>query len=127
MSTSTVQVREFSFPSGELGRGTIICGIVMLLSSRREFIGPGSPAYDYVLAGRPNATKAATWVQNGVFFLLFGAHAVETALFAAKQLRNHGVPVLSAVWLKWMLTCFAGGQFAYKHFDQVVAATAKKV
>lgn len=90
----------------------------MALSSRREVISPGSPLYDYVLSRSANALTAATWIQNGLFYFLFGSHAIETAIFA-KRLGEHGVSVLSGAWVKWMVTCFVGGQFCYKHFDKM--------
>lgn len=80
----------------------VICGIVMALSSRREVISPGSPLYDYVLSGSPSALKYATWIQNGLFYFLFGAHAIETAAFTSR-LSKHGVKVLSVAWWKWMV------------------------
>ncbi|KAI0121208.1 hypothetical protein BJ170DRAFT_150927 [Xylariales sp. AK1849] len=120
-----VQVREFPVPTGRLGRNILVCGIVMLFSSRRAFIAPGSPLYDYVLAGRPAAFTSATWVQNGLFYLLFGAHAVESVIFAITKLRKHAVPAFSFLWLKWVVACFVGGVFATKHFDNVVAAAGK--
>lgn len=80
----------------------VICGIVMALSSRREVIAPGSPLYDYLLSGSPNALKYATWIQNGLFYFLFGAHAIETAVFISR-LSKHGVQVTSAAWWKWMV------------------------
>jgi hypothetical protein len=53
---------------------------------------------------------AARYIQNFLFYFLFGAHAIETPLFAWSRLRKHGVPVLSLTWLKWMLTIPVGGK-----------------
>lgn len=91
----------------------------MALSARSEVISPGSPLYDYALFRSPDALKAARWIQNGLFYFLFGAHAVETAIFTQK-LSAHGVSVTSSAWWKWVATCFVGGQFCFKHFDRVV-------
>ena len=126
----------------------IICGIIMALSARREVIAPGSPLCmhstlhpsslnlqpykqpnltsppdDHLLSRSPNALKAATWIQNGLFYFLFGAHAVETALFT-KRLNEHGVSLFSVAWFKWIGTCFVGGKFLFEHFDRVVGKTA---
>lgn len=101
----------------------IICGIIMALSARREVISPGSPLYDYVLAHSPNALKAARWIQNGLFYFLFGAHAIETAMFT-RRLSEHGVSVASVAWWKWVATCFVGGKFLFEHFDRVVGKAA---
>lgn len=92
----------------------------MLLSSRRELLLPGSPLYDHLLSKSVNALKAATWIQNGLFYFLFGAHAIETVMFVAGKLRKHQVP-FGMVWLKWVLTCFVGGKFCFEHFDNLVA------
>ncbi|OAL06797.1 hypothetical protein IQ06DRAFT_263198 [Phaeosphaeriaceae sp. SRC1lsM3a] len=101
----------------------IICGVIMALSARREVISPGSPLYDYVLSRSSIALKAATWIQNGLFYFLFGAHAIESAMFTQK-LKAHGVSVLSLAWWKWMATCYVGGKFLFEHFDRVVGKTA---
>ncbi|KAF2133965.1 hypothetical protein P153DRAFT_362993 [Dothidotthia symphoricarpi CBS 119687] len=108
----------YTFPTSPYLKPILISALVMALSSRHEVISPGSPLYDHVLSRSADALKAATWLQNGVFYVLFGAHAVETAMFA-KRLGEHGVDVFSAAWVKWMVTCYAGGMFCYKHFDRV--------
>lgn len=104
-------------------RPIIICGVIMALSARREIIAPGSPLYDYVLMHSPVALKAARWIQNGLFYFLFGAHGIESAMFT-KRLNDHGVSVLSLAWWKWMATCFVGGKFLFDHFDKVVGKAA---
>lgn len=114
-----IKIDSYSYPAGRLGKNTTICGIIMLLSARRELLLPGSPLYDFVLSKSPNALKAATWIQNGLFYFLFGAHAIETVMFAFGRLRKHRVP-FGMVWLKWMLSCFVGGKFVFEHFDNVV-------
>ncbi|KAF1920002.1 hypothetical protein BDU57DRAFT_508057 [Ampelomyces quisqualis] len=101
----------------------IVCGIIMALSSRREVISPGSPLYDYILFRSGTAVKAATWIQNGLFYFLFGAHAMETVMFT-RRLSEHGVSVLSLAWFKWVATCFVGGKFVFEHFDRVVGKAA---
>ncbi|KAH6612711.1 hypothetical protein C7974DRAFT_84164 [Boeremia exigua] len=107
-------------PKAPYLRPIIICGIIMALSSRREVISPGSPLYDYVLSRlSANGLKYASWVQSGLFYFLFGAHAVETAIFT-KRLAQHGVEVSSIGWWQWMATCFVGGKFCYVHFDREV-------
>jgi hypothetical protein len=118
-TTPPVKIDTYSYPAGRLGTNTTICGIVMLLSARRELLAPGSPLYDHVLAKSPTALKAATWIQNGLFYFLFGAHTIETVVFAVAKLRKHRVP-FGMVWLKWIITCFVGGKFCMEHFDNVV-------
>lgn len=114
-----VQIREFQLPRGELGRKVLITGIVMLLSARREVIAPGSPLYDYILVHDRRLQTAARWIQNGLFYFLFGAHTIETPIFAWTRLRKHGVPLVA--FLKWTLSVFVGGVFVYKQFDDLVA------
>lgn len=107
--SAPVQVRTFpTLPRGRLVALTI-SGIVMLLSSRREFLAPGSPIYDYLLAGRPTALGNAIRVQNFLFYVLFGFHSVECVLFSVIRLKRHGVQFLTDLWWKWMLMCFVGG------------------
>ncbi len=115
-----VEIDRYNFPEGKWGRTIIIMGVLMALSSRREVISPGSPLYDYALAGRPRAITWATNIQKGLFYFLFGAHSIETVLFAFTRLRKH-VKFLNLAWFQWMLACFVGGVYTFEHFDSVVA------
>jgi hypothetical protein len=101
-----------------------IAAVIMLLSSRKEVIAPGSPIFDHLLAGRPKALANAIRVQNGLFYVLFGFHSVECVLFAVTRLHRHGVPFLSALWWKWTMMCFVGGSSAWDHFDKTLKASA---
>ncbi|KAF2993324.1 hypothetical protein E8E13_001636 [Curvularia kusanoi] len=101
-------------------RPIIICGVIMALSTSRSFISPGSPIYDYGLKHlSASGLKYAGWVQSGLFYFLFGAHAIETVMFT-QRLQRHGVQAGSAAWWKWLATCFVGGQFCFTHFDREV-------
>lgn len=124
--SSSIQMRDYSFPAGHLGRNTILCGIAMALASRREVIAPGSPIYDYLLAGRPDALKYAIWLQTVVFYGLVVVHVAEVPLFAYLRLRKHGIPIFSATGLKWLATVFLGGMFTWEHFGNLVKAAQKK-
>lgn len=104
-------------------RSIIITGIIMALSARKEVISPGSLLYDHLLSRSSTALKIATWIQNGLFYFLFGAHSIETVIFA-RRLSKHGVNFLGLAWWKWMVTCFIGGKFCFEHFDQLVGAKA---
>lgn len=106
-------------PSSPHLKPIIICGIIMALSARSELLAPGSPLYDHVLSRSPAALTWGRWLQNALFYFLFGAHAVETAVFTQK-LRVHGVSVASAAWWKWVGTCLLGGRFCFLHFNRVV-------
>ncbi|KAH8655190.1 hypothetical protein BX600DRAFT_66663 [Xylariales sp. PMI_506] len=126
MNATAVQVHEFPLPRGARARSIIITGLLMLFSSNRRFVGPGSPLYDYVLAGRPALVTGAERLQDFLFYFLFGTHTLETPYFAVAKLHRHGVPAFSTLWFKWVLSCFVGGQFIFQHFEQVVAMTAAK-
>ncbi|KAH8200416.1 hypothetical protein TruAng_005445 [Truncatella angustata] len=121
-----IQVRTFPLPPRGRLIALSIAAVVMLLSTRKEVIAPGSPIYDYLLAGRPNALTHAIQAQNGLFYLLFGVHSVECALFAVLRLHKHGVPFFSSLWWKWTTMCFVGGFSAWKHFDMVLKTSAAK-
>lgn len=104
-----------------------VCGVAALLSSRREFIAPGSPIYDYLLK-TPQAALTAATVQDWTFLVLVGLHALEVPVFALTKLRKHGVPFFSGLWWKWAASCYLGGLATWKHFAVTVkAAEAKRV
>ena len=95
-NSKAVKIQEFSLPQGQLGRKVLVTGIIMLLSARREVLEPGSPLHDYVLAGNPSLLRAARWIQNGLFYFLFGAHSIETPMgksrFLDKNLSGRWAP-----------------------------------
>ncbi|KAJ4300923.1 hypothetical protein N0V90_003011 [Kalmusia sp. IMI 367209] len=109
----------YSLPPSHLSKPIVICGIIMALSASRRLISPGSILYDQLLSQSPAAIKAAVWIQNGLFWFLYGAHTIESAIFA-KKLMDHRVSVLSSTWWKWMVECFIGGKFCFEHFDGIV-------
>jgi hypothetical protein len=95
-------------------------GLIMALTTTSRLLSPPSPLYTLLLAGRsPRTLRAAAWIQTGLFYFLFGAHAVETVLFT-RRLREHGVASGTGAWWKWMGTCFVGGKFCWAWFDEVV-------
>lgn len=105
-------------------RPILICGVVMALSTQRSLIAPGSLVHDNLLtqfSSPATAFKYAGWVQNALFYFLFGAHAVETVMFMG-WLRRHGVQAGSGAWWKWVGTCYVGGKFCMEHFEKVVKA-----
>lgn len=105
----------YSLPPPHLAKPIVICGLVMVLSASRHL----SAIHAQMLSNSPTAAKCALWVQHGVFWFLYGAHTIESAVFA-KKLREHGVSLLSVAWWKWMAECFVGGKFCFQHFDDMV-------
>ncbi|ROW00160.1 hypothetical protein VSDG_03625 [Cytospora chrysosperma] len=124
--TSPVRITTFPISARHV-TSMAVCGVAMVLSSRREFIAPGSPIYDYLLKG-PQAALTAAKVQDWTFLILVGLHAAEVPLFAITKLRKHGVPFFSVVWWKWAASCFLGGAATWKHFAATVkVAEAKRI
>ena len=118
-----VPITHYEWPRDPpLRRAILLSAALMLLSSRRELLQPGSPLHALVLAGHPVAQRRALLVQAGIFYFLWGVHALETVFFAWARLRPHGVPLASAVGLRWLATVFVGGKFGLDHFAAVVAA-----
>lgn len=121
--SSSVTIDEYQFPKGSKQVGTLVCAVLMALSTKRRFIEPGSLLHDQVLArGGAKVVQYSKHVQNFLFYFLFGAHGVETVHFALTKLKRHKVKALSLLWLKWIVTAFVGGTFAIQHFDEVVEA-----
>ncbi|KAG9196589.1 hypothetical protein G6011_01710 [Alternaria panax] len=108
-------------PSNPHLKPIIICGIVMALSAAPT---PAMFHPDNFSSPLPeNVATAGRWIQAGLFYSLYGAHAVETAIFM-KKLNEHGIEFMSAAWWKWVGTCFVGGQFCFKHFNRLVGKQA---
>lgn len=91
----------------------------MALTASKRFAYPGSVLHSQLLSLSPTAAKTATWLQIGTFWFLYGAHTIESAIFA-KKLGDQGVSILSAAWWKWMVECFIGGKFCFDHFEGVL-------
>ncbi|RMZ82876.1 hypothetical protein DV737_g1857, partial [Chaetothyriales sp. CBS 132003] len=124
-NTAAVQLNNtYVRPTGSAARNILFSALLMALSARKELISPGSPIYDYALAQSPEALKVATYIQNGLFYFLFGAHAVEVPLFAYIKLAKHGISLFSLAWWQWAATCFVGGKFCWDHFENVLVKKA---
>lgn len=124
-TTTPVRVTTFPLRQRHL-TATAICATIMLLSSNRAFVEPGSPLYDYALKSVNPATVRT--VQDWVFRFLFYIHGAEVPLFAALKLRKHGVSVFSGLGLKWLTAIFLSGKATWDLFALTVKMeTAKKV
>ncbi|KXJ90865.1 hypothetical protein Micbo1qcDRAFT_225749 [Microdochium bolleyi] len=119
-----VRVDDFPLPSRANIRGILASAALMYASARPSLLEPGSVLHDRLLAGRAQATSVSRWAQLGLFYFLFGAHTLEMLGFAYVRLRRHGVPIFSVLGFKWLLSVFVGGQYAWAHFDEVVAKKA---
>jgi len=117
---TALTIDEYEFPKGSNRLGTLAFAALMALSARRKFIEPRSLIHDHILARSAIASKYAKPVQDFIFYLLFGLHSVETVWFAVTKLKKHNVKLTSPAWLEWILTVFAGGVFATKHWDEFV-------
>lgn len=115
---SAITINEYEPPKGTNRVGTLVCAALMVLSARRRFIEPRSALHDHVLARSARAVKYSKPVQDAIFYFLFGIHGAEAVWFAATKLRKYHVKLFSLVWFQWLLTVFAGGVFATKHFDE---------
>lgn len=117
---SSITIDQYEFPKGSKRVATLACAALMALSSRRKFIEPRSILHDHVIARSAKAAKYSKLVQDCLFYFLFGVHGIETLLFALNQLSKYNVKLFSPVWFQWILTVFAGGIFATKHWDEFV-------
>lgn len=98
----------------------LLSGLLMALSTSRLTITAPSPIHTYLLSGSsPTILRAAAWVQSGLFFVLFGAHAVGTVAFT-RRLREHGVASGTGAWWAWVGTGFLGGRGCWAWFEEVV-------
>lgn len=123
MSATHSRPVPYTLPPGRLLKPILVCGVLMALSANKRITSPGSVLYDSLLSRSPTALKATLWIQTGIFWFLYGAHTIESAIFV-KKLSDHGVSVLSTAWWKWMAECFVGGKFCFEHFEGVVKATS---
>ena len=119
-SSKSVTINEYSPLQGGRRVAVAVTGVFMVFSSRSSFIENGSFIFNNFLAGKPSAIKYTSIAQNVIFYILFGVHLVEAVPFDRK-ITDHGVRRFSAVWWKWMVTCFVGGGAAFAQLDELVA------
>ncbi|KIW11127.1 hypothetical protein PV08_10427 [Exophiala spinifera] len=117
---TALAIDDYEFPKGHNAVGGLIMTALMVLSSRRKFIEPGSVLHDHIIARSTKAAKHSKFVQEVIFYTLFGAHGIETIWFAMTKLNKHSVKITRPAWIEWVLTVFAGGVFARKHFDEFI-------
>ncbi|KAF1971466.1 hypothetical protein BU23DRAFT_555999 [Bimuria novae-zelandiae CBS 107.79] len=108
----------YTLPPPRLAKPILLCAAIMALTASRRLAYPGSVLHSTLLPLSPSAAGAAMWLQWGVFWFFYVAHAVECAIMA-RMLRGHRVLVGSRAWWAWMGECFVGGKFCFEHLEAV--------
>jgi hypothetical protein len=89
----------------------------------RNQIVPGTWFYDVPLAYWPGGPEWFVWIAKTIALPVLVIHLIETYMLETTKLRKHGVERGTALWWKWVLSCFIEG---YGSHQRVGAAIKRK-
>ena len=99
-----------------------LCIFAFVIFVTQNSIVPGTCFYDNVLPWFPGGPEWFLWISKVIALPVLGLHLGEAYLLDTRKLRKHGVERGSALWWKWIASCFIEGFGCFQRID----ATVKK-
>jgi hypothetical protein len=97
-----------------------LCVMAFTFFATKDRIVPGTWFYDNVLPWFPGGPEWFHWTVKIVGPLTLAIHTFETWNLDRTRLRKYGVERGSALWFKWILSCYIEGFGCYQRIDATV-------
>ena len=97
-----------------------LCIFTFVIFVTRNKIVPGTWFYDNVLPWYPGGPKWFLWIARVIALPVLGIHMGETYWLDRTRLRRHGVERGTALWYKWVASCFIEGMGCFQRIDATV-------
>lgn len=127
LGRSDITLTEYRAPRGF---PIVVFGLCLFFYAscfQRSNLLPGSFVYEYFgYRYVPDLAHFVYNIQPWFFPLVVGIHIFETVLLIVTQLRPLGVPVLSALWCKWVASCLVEGFNTFQRIKQIVQEEREK-
>lgn len=113
---SSVTVKEYRRPRSAAHVLVFLASaLTWLLLARKGNTLPGSWCYDGVVGRVPRFAAFAHRVRVPVLVGMLLIHGAE-AVFMARRMEKHSVPLFSLVWVAWVVSNFLEGYGAHQRF-----------
>ncbi|CAG8035823.1 unnamed protein product [Penicillium salamii] len=127
LGRSDITLTEYRAPRGFPVVVFGLCLFFYVSCFQRSNLLPGSFVYEYFgYKFVPDLAHFFYNIQPWFFPLVVGIHVFETVLLIVTQLRPLGVPVLSALWCKWVASCLVEGFDTFQRIKQIVQEEREK-
>ena len=86
----------------------------------RKSIVEGTWFYDNILPWFPGGPEWFLWISKVIALPVLGIHLGEAYWLDKSRLRKHGVERGTALWSKWVASCFIEGAGCFHRIDATV-------
>jgi hypothetical protein len=97
-----------------------LCVFTFVVFVIRNRIVEGTWFYDNVLPWYPGGPKWFLWIAKVIALPVLGIHLGEAYWLDRSRLRKHGVERGTALWYKWIASCFIEGMGCFQRIDATV-------
>jgi len=101
-----------------------LCLFTFVVFATKAWILPGTWFYDKVLPYFPGGPKVFLKICEVIAWPVLVLHAGEAYWLDRSRLRKHGVERGSALWYKWVVSCFVEGVGSFWRVDAMVKSKA---
>lgn len=102
------------------------CACVVIIFTASSKIVPGTMFYDEVLPYFPGGPEVFLWLAKKLALPVLFIHIAETYYLEKTRLWKYGVERGSALWWKWIASCFVEGFGCFQRIDWEVARKRKE-
>jgi len=121
LDISDIRITEYEPPADVLQMAILgICLFTFTMFATRKEIVPGTWFYDNVLPWYPGGPEWFLWIVKNITFPVVAIHVGEAWYLEKSRLRKHGVEKGSALWWKWISSCFIEGRGTFRRIDRTV-------
>lgn len=118
LGISSIQLASYLPPKSLFHRAIFgLCAMTFVIFTTKQWIVPGTFVYDKILPWFPGGADWFLWISNGIALPVLGIHVFEAYNLDKTRLRKYGVERGSAVWWKWIASCFIEGFACFQRID----------
>jgi hypothetical protein len=121
LDISDIRITEYERPQSFFQFFVLAgCLLAFTVFSTMHMIVPGTFVYDRVLPWFPGGPEWFLWLVNAIALPVVAIHLAEAWWLDRSRLRKHGVERGTALWWKWICSCFMEGRGCFVRIDATV-------
>lgn len=125
LGLSTIKITEYEPPTSLLHRTIFgLCIFTWVIFLMRTRIVEGTWFHDRVLPWFPGGPERFLWIVNTIALPVLVLHVSEAVWLDVSRLGKHGVERGTALWYKWVVSCFVEGRACFQRIDAMVKRKA---
>jgi hypothetical protein len=125
LGRSSIKITEYEPPKSPFHITVFgLCVFAFVIFVTRKSIVGGTWFYDKILPWFPGGPEWFLWIAKVIALPVLGIHLGEAYLLDRLRLRKHGVERGTALWYKWIASCFIEGFPCFQRIDATVKRKA---